>query len=875
MDNCRCLLPESRKARFLIALFTMITACATAFSCFSSARADRTDGVSAPHSAAAAPGSAGSASGENASGLLLTDEKAEKMEGCEAVIEGDYIILRPKNNAAEGILWRPRDDVKYKKYRDEYYAVQKVLTDEKAEGKTLKIEGKIYGYKSLWRLFYQSPIKSLGNIDRLDVGNVTGMYEIFRDAKFISDLKPLAKWNVGNVTDFSYAFSGAKSLINPTGIENWDVSKAASLTYLFSESGIASLDAVKTWNTKNTENMRGLVAGCVNLSSLEPLAGWNTANVTNMQFLAAGCKNIKSLKGLEKWNTSKVDNLVGAFWQCADLNDISALAKWDVSKVKEMSGLFSTCGSLEDVSPLKNWQTQSLEKMDSIFENCTQLKNPDVVSHWDTSKVTDFGKAFDGVPPMPQTTVLDFSNKRITKDNISSLSALKDLQGVIIANNWQVDADAQAGLEAALFANPVKHIVVTDNETLLTKLKDVKYPKPVTLCAKGEKFSLYLPAVYDSRINGTGKPASHDAMAVVGPQVKAAIEGKIEELRKDRPQLNLAGDYLPPAESAAGESPLRLFQDYFPGVKEKIAAKMQYAADADAPYDAKTVVTPATDGEKSVITVVKPDGQEEIKETVLRKAVNGLTKVGSRKEIRGTDGSVTTEIYGVDPDTGALSAAALSRKTVKKGTEILDIATRVTKTKETIKAHMKYEADPSRTFRSSVTVTQAENGEKQITVKSYTENGSRKETRTEDILKPAREGLTKIGNAETTYETIGTSRVKVVKTYAVDPLTGVLGDVISTHKTLTAQTLRNNAVTHTPALPPARSVLPNEMPARSRGGHAGRAASAPGTRHLAKSGSCETWLPALFFLLPAAGITLSRRSRRARNRFVGGSAPLA
>ena len=188
---------------------------------------------------------------------------------------------------------------------------------------------------------------------------------------------------------------------------------------------------------------------------------------------------------------------------------------------------------------------------------------------------------------------------------------------------------------------------------------------------------------------------------------------------------------------------------------------------------------------------------------------------------------------------------------------------------------MKYEADPSLTFRSSVTVTQAENGEKQITVKSYTENGSRKETRTEDILKPAREGLTKIGNAETTYETIGTSRVKVVKTYAVDPLTGVLGDVISTHKTLTAQTLRNNAVTHTPALPPARSVLPNEMPARSRGGHAGRAASAPGTRHLAKSGSCETWLPALFFLLPAAGITLSRRSRRAWNRFVGGSAPLA
>ena len=82
---------------------------------------------------------------------------------------------------------------------------------------------------------------------------------------------------------------------------------------------------------------------------------------------------------------------------------------------------------------------------------------------------------------------------------------------------------------------------------------------------------------------------------------------------------------------------------------EILKAKMKYEADSSLNYQEKKVEKVAKDGKK-VTSIV--DGKQKVETT---QPQDGLTKVGNKEVINNADGSVTTNVYEVNPTTGALS----------------------------------------------------------------------------------------------------------------------------------------------------------------------------------------------------------------------------
>ncbi len=489
---------------------------------------------------------------------------------------------------------------------------------------------------------------------------------------------------------------------------------------------------------------------------------------------------------------------------------------------------------LHYIKGIENWDTSNIESMEKMFNLASQLEGKLDLSRWNVSKADKLNLMFSGVGN--DNFVLDFSNKKF-KNAVNVANMFNSFGGVLIANNWTtVNPTGENPIQKLLdgsnymltyydtaarkYISLSKHLLITDNPTILDKNKTAKYKfyKKVKVIYKvngtEKSVELELPAVYDSRIDDNGKPdasktASNDPMKVVRPQVDEAIKNAVKELRTKNPGLNLPDNVVPvPVHDLKdAKSPIELFQDYYLGiVKEEVTkAKTTYTADPNLEYKKVEYDTQPQDGKKQVITGAMKNGAwdpDATSEKEITKAVDGKARVGN-KEVKteelnpatvyeadssltykqeqtteGTKGTkTTTTTYKVNPDTGLTDEvdSTSTVDTVKAKDKVIKVGNVEKKTSD-IPFKKTYEGNPDLTYQKQETKTAGQNGKEEVTltykVDAKTGLTTDVEAKKGSCTKPVNE-VVQVGNKEVIQNNDGST---TTKTYKVNPDDGTLSD---------------------------------------------------------------------------------------------------
>lgn len=601
----------------------------------------------------------------------LNDSDVLLMGVCTANITTEngtkYLVIKPEGNSADCVI--SGSHYSQKLFWNNVYDV---ISSREADGATLRFEGNVYGYGELiknaipdlsgsatgsWGLFENSGIKSLGNIGRFDVSNVTSIDQLFKNCKNLTDVSGLKDWDVSNVETMEQAFNGCNELSDISALSTWNVSKVTSFRVMFGETDLTS----------------------------------------------------DSLKALEDWDVSNVKDMSSLFYNCTYLTNVDALSKWNVGNVTKMPGMFDSCSNLKNADGMKNWNMSNVTYMNGMFQYCYRLEKLDA-SKWNVSNVTDFRQMFDGCGGKNVNgAVVNFSNKTFN-ENADMTSAFIDYYGVIIANNWNTGNITYNLKDKYVFgiSNPPNSsgsIVITDSNKILTEFKGYKFTtigKEITIRYKNKnnpfddrfkdfavQFNMY--AFYNSRIDtNTGKvdkskPASYDAFAIVKPYVYKLINYYVKLYRNRIAQYELPEYYdIVPSKNIDKTNVMSLFQEYYlaPLKLQAVKGKMQYKADSTLTYNTTEKSSDPVDGSEYAKFGAFKNGiwDEDATSTfkTIKNAVNGITKVGNVKtetktikfktvetkdptlkkgqtkvKTAGKNGSKkVTTTYAVDPDKG-------------------------------------------------------------------------------------------------------------------------------------------------------------------------------------------------------------------------------
>lgn len=550
----------------------------------------------------------------------LNDSDVLLMGVCTANITTEngtkYLVIKPEGNSTDCVI--SGSHYSQKLFWNNVYDV---ISSREADGATLRFEGNVYGYGELiknaipdlsgsatgsWGLFENSGIKSLGNIGRFDVSNVTSIDQLFKNCKNLTDVSGLKDWDVSNVETMEQAFNGCDELRDISALSTWDVSKVTSFRVMFGETALTSnsLNALKDWDVSNVKDMSSLFYNCTYLTNVDALSKWNVGNVTKMPGMFDSCSNLKNADGMKKWNVSNVTSMHEMFYRCYRLEHLDA-SNWDVSNVTRFNQMFDGCGA----------------------------------------------KSVNGA-------VVNFSNKTFN-ENTDMTSAFIDYDGVFIANKWNTNNINNINLKKVYAfgtsdTNSSGSIVITDNDKILTEFKGYKFTpvsKKVTIRYKNKKnsidnfknisvpFSIY--AFYDSRIDAsTGKsnPASYDPFAIVNPYVYKLINYYVKYLRTKNAQYEFPEYYdIVPSKNFDKTNVMSLFQEYYlaPLKLQAVKGKMKYEADSTLTYNTQQKISDPSDGSEYVKLGAFKDGiwDEDATSTfkTIKSAVNGITKVGNVK----------------------------------------------------------------------------------------------------------------------------------------------------------------------------------------------------------------------------------------------------
>ena len=534
-------------------------------------------------------------------------------------------------------------------------------------------------------------------------------------------------------------------------------------------------------------------------------------------------------------NASANDTL---FYQ-AHVKTINITDNLSIKFAKDLAKFFmqnynKAADHLHYIKGIENWDTSKIESMEKMFNLASQLEGKIDLSHWNVSNTDNFELMFSGVGN--DNFILDFSNKNF-KNAANVKNMFNSFGGVLVANNWTtVDPNGENPIQKLLdgpdymltyydtvarkYTGQSKHLLITDNPTILTKNQTAKYKfyKKVKVIYKTngteKSVELELPAVYDSRIDENGKPdttkaASSDPMKVVKPQIDEAIKNAVKEMRTKNPDLNLPESVIPVPmhEVKDTDSPTALFQTYYLAtVKEEVTkVKTTYTADPNLEYKKVEYDTNPQDGKKQVITGAIKNGAwdpDATSEKEITKAVDGKARVGNKKveneEIQpgvtyeadssltykqeqtteGTKGTkTTTTIYKVNPDTG-LTAEVDSTSTVdtvKAKDKVIKVGN-VEKKTGNIPFKKTYEGNPDLTYQKQETKTVGQNGKEEValTYKVDAKTGLTSEVEAKKGLctQPVNEVI-QVGNKEVIQNNDGST---TTKTYKVNPDDGTLSD---------------------------------------------------------------------------------------------------
>ena len=262
--------------------------------------------------------------------------------------------------------------------------------------------------KDTYRLFYDSNVKTINNIENLDTSNVTSMSGMFFGCSGLTELD-VTHFDTSNVTSMSGMFYGCRGLTE-LDVTHFDTSKVSSMSGMFSQcGGLTELD-VTNFDTSNVTNMTSMFRECFALTDLD-VTNFDTSNVTNMSSMFWNCSGLKSKLDVTNFVTSNVTNMSEMFYNCNGLTELD-VTHFDTSNVTNMSSMFNQCGGLTELD-VTNFVTSNVTEMNKMFCGCSGLTELDV-THFDTSKVTNMESMFDGCSGLTELDVTHFDTSNVT-----------------------------------------------------------------------------------------------------------------------------------------------------------------------------------------------------------------------------------------------------------------------------------------------------------------------------------------------------------------------------------------------------------------------------------------------------------------------------
>lgn len=652
-------------------------------------------------------------------------EELENMPLAEAVLtekDGNYyLVIQPPEEAPAAIICE-RNIAKLRHTLFDY------------PNYPLLFKGKIYGYKQMlydgphadylspFSNWPSSPIHLLGNIKDLDVSNLTSLNSLFYCCDQLRDISGLSAWDTSNVRDMMSLFSGCSQLADIKPLTNWDTSNVTDISFIFS--------------------------ACSPLSDISPLSNWKTGKVKSLSYAFAFCSKITNLHPIENWDTSKVTDMSYMFQQKDPeqapfsederslLTDISPLAKWNIQSLKDTNHMFSCCVNLQSLSPLSNWDVKNIKDLSMMFEECFGLHGVNDLSKWTLKNNANLCRIFQ--ESGNDDCTIDFSNK-VFNDLQDPNYMISQYKGVFIANNWdisQLSEDKRKGIFGqgegwfpSTYTENLSCLFLTDNDTILDKLKDTGYTTQVTVQQGDQTDSITLPAVYDSRVDDNGevdktKSASKDAMKVVQTQFNKALRAQLEKdaaacksISSSWPGLpciqSLPKNYvlIPEKQIDPQGSPTQLFKTTYHITETEtkpLYAKITYKPSSALAYGTQKVLKAAKNGTQNVALggmtlagIWDPDMFTVL--NTVSAAQNGITEVGNVEETKtvlkhgitkqddptlekgktkvitpGKDGeTVVKKTHAVDAATGALGTVTDTKKeTTAAVDEVIAVGTK-------------------------------------------------------------------------------------------------------------------------------------------------------------------------------------------------------
>lgn len=652
-------------------------------------------------------------------------EELENMPLAEVVLtekDGNYyLVIQPPEEAPAAIICE-RNIAKLRHTLFDY------------PNYPLLFKGKIYGYKQMlydgphadylspFSNWPSSPIHLLGNIKDLDVSNLTSLNSLFYCCDQLRDISGLSAWDTSNVRDMMSLFSGCSQLADIKPLTNWDTSNVTDISFIFS--------------------------ACSPLSDISPLSNWKTGKVKSLSYAFAFCSKITNLHPIENWDTSKVTDMSYMFQQKDPeqapfsederslLTDISPLAKWNIQSLKDTNHMFSCCVNLQSLSPLSNWDVKNIKDLSMMFEECFGLHGVNDLSKWTLKNNANLCRIFQ--ESGNDDCTIDFSNK-VFNDLQDPNYMISQYKGVFIANNWdisQLSEDKRKGIFGqgegwfpSTYTENLSCLFLTDNDTILDKLKDTGYTTQVTVQQGDQTDSITLPAVYDSRVDDNGevdktKSASKDAMKVVQTQFNKALRAQLEKdaaacksISSSWPGLpciqSLPKNYvlIPEKQIDPQGSPTQLFKTTYHITETEtkpLYAKITYKPSSALAYGTQKVLKAAKNGTQNVALggmtlagIWDPDMFTVL--NTVSAAQNGITEVGNVEETKtvlkhgitkqddptlekgktkvitpGKDGeTVVKKTHAVDAATGALGTVTDTKKeTTAAVDEVIAVGTK-------------------------------------------------------------------------------------------------------------------------------------------------------------------------------------------------------
>ena len=398
--------------------------------------------------------------------------------------------------------------------------------------------------------------------------------------------------------------------------------------------------------------------------------------------------------------------------------------------------MFSCCVNLQSLSPLSNWDVKNIKDLSMMFEECFGLHGVNDLSKWTLKNNANLCRIFQ--ESGNDDCTIDFSNK-VFNDLQDPNYMISQYKGVFIANNWdisQLSEDKRKGIFGqgegwfpSTYTENLSCLFLTDNDTILDKLKDTGYTTQVTVQQGDQTDSITLPAVYDSRVDDNGevdktKSASKDAMKVVQTQFNKALRAQLEKdaaacksISSSWPGLpciqSLPKNYvlIPEKQIDPQGSPTQLFKTTYHITETEtkpLYAKITYKPSSALAYGTQKVLKAAKNGTQNVALggmtlagIWDPDMFTVL--NTVSAAQNGITEVGNVEETKtvlkhgitkqddptlekgktkvitpGKDGeTVVKKTHAVDAATGALGTVTDTKKeTTAAVDEVIAVGTK-------------------------------------------------------------------------------------------------------------------------------------------------------------------------------------------------------